>query len=151
MIVWGCPTMMWGHGGRGGSSYGSRNLMIDTGRVLSLVRTQRCTHWAPHFPLFIQSQTPEHEMMTRAWSSLLRQTSLEAPWWTSPELGLLGDCKTREDSNEDEPSKVNHSIESDQTLTWLKWWPLTNIEHVLWTISSSFGLDGSRCDKCAVT
>lgn len=56
--------MMWGRGGRGGSSYGSRNLMIGTGRVLSLVRTQRRTYWAPPFPLFIQPQTPEHEMMT---------------------------------------------------------------------------------------
>lgn len=71
--------MMWGRGGRGGSSYGSRNLMKGTGRVLSLVRTQRRTHWARPSPLFIQSQTPEREKMTPAWSSLLRQTSLEAP------------------------------------------------------------------------
>lgn len=75
LIVWGRPIMMWGRGGRGGSSYGSRNLMIGTGLVLSLVRTQRRTHWAPPFPLFIHSQTPEHEMMTHdglpSWSKRL--------------------------------------------------------------------------------
>lgn len=107
-------TPPWRHGGSSVSSRGNRNFMIGTSYILFVVRKQRRQMltfiWLPPCSLLFGPTPDTWDDVMPPTSSLVSWTFLKFPQKTCPDVGLLGDSKSKED-NENKPLNTDHLIE----------------------------------------